>query len=418
MKNIFFTSCIIFLLLSFSVREINASSIAEKERMDNSCLECHSDVGYEEATHSDLSCLECHGKAGEFSHDDPVRLSCRECHSSHYLDEAHDPHISVACEACHLNDAKPFRNSGDNVIAWKREAADSEARDIHIMPEDDEREFCARCHHRNNNLGAAASVLPARGVICLPCHSAAVSAEDIVTVSSVIIFLLGSIGIILIWLTGAKILKNRSKLTAKKIFQIIKSFILDGLMQRRLLKASLLRWILHSMIFFPLALRFLWGLFGLFVSACLPEWDVTEIVFNKNHPVTAIFFDITGALIILGGCCMIVRKKLMGEGIGLHSLPKTDIPAWCLIGLILITGFVLEGMRISMTGSPEGAEYAFIGYALSRLFTGFELTNIYGYMWYFHAVLTGAFVAYLPFSRMTHIILAPVSVAIGAAKRD
>jgi nitrate reductase gamma subunit len=29
-----------------------------------------------------------------------------------------------------------------------------------------------------------------------------------------------------------------------------------------------------------------------------------------------------------------------------------------------------------------------------------------------HAILTGAFVAYLPFSRMFHMIMAPVSLAI------
>ena len=43
------------------------------------------------------------------------------------------------------------------------------------------------------------------------------------------------------------------------------------------------------------------------------------------------------------------------------------------------------------------------------------LTRVYGYVWYLHAVLTGAFVAYLPFSRLLHVILAPVVLAMGAA---
>jgi hypothetical protein len=42
-----------------------------------------------------------------------------------------------------------------------------------------------------------------------------------------------------------------------------------------------------------------------------------------------------------------------------------------------------------------------IGNAISNLFSGMTaLVDIYGYVWYIRAVLTGAFVAYLPFSRL------------------
>lgn len=69
-----------------------------------------------------------------------------------------------------------------------------------------------------------------------------------------------------------------------------------------------------------------------------------------------------------------------------------------------------------MTGWPAGSEYAVIGYAISNLFSGMTgLADIYGYVWYIHAVLTGAFIAYLPFRRLMHIIIAPVVLAINAA---
>jgi nitrate reductase gamma subunit len=69
-------------------------------------------------------------------------------------------------------------------------------------------------------------------------------------------------------------------------------------------------------------------------------------------------------------------------------------------------------MRISMTGSLGGAPYAFIGYAVSRLLHGYWVTEAYGYVWYAHALLTGAFIVYLPFSRMFHMIMAPVWFAV------
>ena len=69
-----------------------------------------------------------------------------------------------------------------------------------------------------------------------------------------------------------------------------------------------------------------------------------------------------------------------------------------------------------MTGYPAGSAYAFVGDAVSRFFFGVTgLEDIYGYVWYIHAVLTGAFVAYLPFSRMFHIVLAPVLLVLNAA---
>ena len=87
-----------------------------------------------------------------------------------------------------------------------------------------------------------------------------------------------------------------------------------------------------------------------------------------------------------------------------------------LIGGIVGIGFILEAMRIAMTGWPAGSGYAVIGFAKSNLFSGMTaLVDIYGYMCYIHAVLTGAFIAYLPFSRLMHIIIAPVVLAMNAA---
>ena len=136
---------------------------------------------------------------------------------------------------------------------------------------------------------------------------------------------------------------------------------------------------------------------------------------DKNHPLTAFLFDLSGMLTIVGIIGMILRRmqrRLEGKATG---LPAADWPAYALLGGIMIVGFILEGMRMAMTGSPDGASYAFIGDAISRLLIGYDLTGIYGYVWYLHAVFTGAFIVYLPFSRMLHMIMAPVVMAMNAA---
>ena len=139
---------------------------------------------------------------------------------------------------------------------------------------------------------------------------------------------------------------------------------------------------------------------------------------DKNHPLTAFMFDLTGVLAILGVVMIPVRKHVAGSEDRPEGLPGADWPGYGLMGGIIIVGFILEGMRIAMTGAPEGSQYAFVGYAISRLFDKFNLTNIYGYMWYVHAILTGAFVAYLPFSRMFHMIMAPISLALNAGSQQ
>ena len=103
----------------------------------------------------------------------------------------------------------------------------------------------------------------------------------------------------------------------------------------------------------------------------------------------------------------------------LPDLPSQDRIALVSIGGIVLVGFVLEGMRIAMTGFPGGAEWAFLGYGIGELFSqeGY-LVNIYGYVWYLHALLSGAFLAYLPFSRLLHIILAPLVLTMNATSDD
>jgi len=138
---------------------------------------------------------------------------------------------------------------------------------------------------------------------------------------------------------------------------------------------------------------------------------------NKNHPLTAFVFDFTGFVVVAGVIGMIVRRIKERTNQNIKDQPPSDWLAYSLLGGIMLVGFVLEGMRMAMTGSPASASWAFVGDLISRFVTGFDLIHLYGYVWYLHAILTGAFVAYLPFSRMLHMIMAPVVMAINAGRQ-
>jgi nitrate reductase gamma subunit len=280
----------------------------------------------------------------------------------------------------------------------------------------DREQSCRRCHFSRNHLGAPAAVLPPKGILCMPCHAATLSAADVVTATALIIFALGLIATGSVWASGRSAPAERSSARppfAASLKVSLKGFILDGMLQRQLFRFSKSRWLVHALVFFPFIFRFIWGLAALVGSRGWPQHSWSWALLDQNHPVTAFVFDLSGVLVLVGAGVMVCRRLVGGGMRRPAGLPPADWPAYGLLGAILVVGFVLEGLRIALTGYSPGSAYAFVGDGLSRIFHGATgLDDLYGYVWYGHAILTGLFVAYIPFSRMFHIILAPIVWAL------
>jgi nitrate reductase gamma subunit len=390
------------LILFFMVNPVESSWLIDTE-------EFHVSV------HGQLSCLDCHLRAAEFRHNDQDVRACRSCHLPHDEKIAHDAHLTVACEACHLRGVKPVKHMENNRIIWRKDRTVSDPSEIHDMLTTGSDAMCGRCHFKDNDLGVSAKALPAKTIICMPCHAATFSISDVPTIIALLVFIVGFINLLLIWFSGRPRKENKTSapgLSVTRIFKIIEIVFFDVLLQRRLFDISRIRWFIHGLIFYPILLRFMWGVVSLLSSLWFKEWPGVIIMLDKNHPITALLFDATGVMVVIGVILMMIRSKLDGSGNRPDGLPARDWPAYGLLAGIFVAGFVLEGMRISMTGVAGGGEYAFLGYAVSKLFGNMVLNNIYAYFWYFHAILTAAFVAYLPFSRMLHVIIAPISLAV------
>jgi nitrate reductase gamma subunit len=289
---------------------------------------------------------------------------------------------------------------------------------------------CLRCHVKGNQVGAVAMILPPKSVICMPCHAATFSVGDFTTILALIIFLAGIVFLFAYVLSGsmpgvvgsgplaklfAAFWNGIKTICSPQIFPMLKIVVLEGLLQRRLFRQSRSRWLIHGLIFWPFVFRFSWGLVALAGSICMPERSFVWPMLDKNHPATALLFDLSGMMVIIGLLLAFVRGRI-GQSNRLPGQPRQDRLALGLIAAIVVIGFVLEGMRIAMTGRPGGSAYAVVGCAISALFSSpNELTDIYAIIWYIHALLTGAFVAYLPFSRLLHVILAPIVLAMNGA---
>ena len=429
-----------------------SEKINEKESAKIFCLTCHesgdedtkkitgervaliSKSDYKKTPHADFSCLTCHPQAANYSHDQQDKTgNCTECHLPYHAESAaHDAHINVSCEACHLYDVKPAKKTGSDIVSWEKIRNVSKPLSIHNMVMFKSNKDCIRCHKSGTGVGAVSMILPAKSIICMPCHTATFSVFDTVTIISLLVFILGLVSFFAYWLTASmdgvaedscysvklkKLILNVFKTVfSKKIFCIVKSLFLDVLCQRRLYKISPTRWLIHSMIFLPFVFRCVWGIIALICSSIEPRWQWAWSMINKNHPLTALLYDVSGILILIGIVCAILRGQTRRLNADQPSgLPNQDIFALLLIGGIVVLGFIVEAIRIAMTGWPNGSGFSFIGYSISIVFGGWA-TIIYGYIWYLHAILTGVFIAYLPFSRLSHIIMTPFVLAANSTE--
>jgi nitrate reductase gamma subunit len=257
-----------------------------------------------------------------------------------------------------------------------------------------------------------------------------VTLNDPVSMVSFIIFIVGIGATLTFWFQGTMVdpsFSTHEKLSymgekawqiffSKKILTLLKVFVVDVLLLRSVLKESVSRWTIHSLIYIPLFLRFLIGLILLLLSVVFPMSPHVAVLLDKNYPPIAFIYDFLGLCIIIGITGAVVRR-VRGKGQKAVSGGQ-DYVVLGLIGAILLTGFWVEGMRILLTALPLSvALSSFIGYPVSLLLVLFSVRweVVYPYGWYVHAILTGALIAYLPFSKMFHILISPLMVLIKAA---
>ncbi len=370
---------------------------------------------YAATPHSRLSCAACHPDSERYGHGGQVPADCRGCHFPHRASTANEVHLGVACAACHLSGAKPVRDRVSGGVGWVRTQTPGVS-EVHRMALPDHEQSCARCHFSRNGIGAPAAILPPKGVLCLPCHTATFSVGDAVTAAALVVFALGLIAAACIWAAGrdAPHTRRHAPLPRAAAFRsALAGLVLDGVLQRRLFRYSRRRWFVHALVFIPFMLRFGWGLAAFWGSQLIPQSRWVWKLLDPNEPVTAFVFDLSGLAVLAGAGIMVLRRLAPGESRRPSGLPPADWAAYALLGAVMASGFLLEGVRIAMTGHPPGSAYAFVGDGISRFFHGAAgLDDLYGYLWYGHAVLMGLFVAYLPFSRMFHIILAPLVLAL------
>lgn len=173
--------------------------------------------------------------------------------------------------------------------------------------------------------------------------------------------------------------------------------------------------IMHALIFF--------GFFVLIFGAAFDagQHHVTEPLFGWTflkgnfYLVFSFLMDLFGLFVLIGIIMALDRRFVqkpdrLGYQGEMDNKPD-DVIVLVLIGAIIITGFIVEALRIYVT-NPPWEYWSFVGWLLSFTFTGVDLDTarmLHQVTWWVHAVMGLGFIAYIPYSRLMHIITTPAN---------
>jgi heterodisulfide reductase subunit C/nitrate reductase gamma subunit len=261
-------------------------------------------------------------------------------------------------------------------------------------------------------------------------------------------------------------------LFSPRVFTLLKVFVLDVLLQVKVLQQDFLKWAMHMCIYYGFTLLLLThGLDKIVTSAFFPEYysTINPFLFLRN------FF---GVLIIVGIAIALYRRFVLKVA-RLRTSPM-DLYAIIVLAVIMISGFILEATKITSYSryqemveeytiqadeeelrsleaywvakfgvvspavkGPFDAEilaagkeahdmtcvechsrpqWGFAGYTIAKvtkpvasLLDRAKASTIF---WYIHFLACFIGLAYLPFSKMFHIFTTPLSLLANAVMEE
>jgi Fe-S oxidoreductase len=121
--------------------------------------------------------------------------------------------------------------------------------------------------------------------------------------------------------------------------------------------------------------------------------------------------DLFGALVMVGVVMAAARRYLARPA----QLVYTDEAAWILFAVFLmcLQGFLIEGWRIAATADPWASWSPFgnmVARASRTFMTDAQLSAAHAAVWWFHLVTSFAFIAWLPYTKMMHVVTAPLNI--------
>jgi Fe-S oxidoreductase/nitrate reductase gamma subunit len=121
--------------------------------------------------------------------------------------------------------------------------------------------------------------------------------------------------------------------------------------------------------------------------------------------------DVFGALVMVGTMMAAARRYIMRP----KTLVYTDEATLILVAIfaICLQGFLVEGWRIAVTRDPWAAWSPFgnlVALASRALMTDAQMQAAHWGLWWFHLASVFGFIAWAPYTKMMHVITAPLNI--------
>jgi len=194
--------------------------------------------------------------------------------------------------------------------------------------------------------------------------------------------------------------KGGSERRLDRIGERFKSLIKDGLLQFSLLREKG-PGLMHVAIYSGFVILFI-GTLLVFLQA---DFSI-DILFGRFYLWYSLILDLFGVIFILGILYAMVRRYLVRPD-RLHRLVDDAVILPALL-LIAVTGFLVEGARISAT-DPAWAAWSPVGFWISGWFQD-SAAALHRPLWWGHMLISMAFIAYIPYSKLSHIFISPANL--------
>jgi len=200
-----------------------------------------------------------------------------------------------------------------------------------------------------------------------------------------------------------------------QFFKRLSNVFSQGIIQQRTLKESY-PGIMHITIF--------WGMIALLLGTALAtiDWDVTRLFFDFQflqgvfYLIFELVLDFFG-LLALVGIGMAFYRRYIKRPERLSNMPsptliRDDMFVLVMLALIVLSGYVIEGLRIAVS-KPDWAPWSPVGNLVAGAFSSFGDPNsqaLHLGVWLFHMLISLGLIASLPFTKLFHIISAPLNI--------
>lgn len=203
----------------------------------------------------------------------------------------------------------------------------------------------------------------------------------------------------------------------QKTKSFIAAALIDGFLHRKLLR-DVYPGAIHALIF--------WGAMFLLLATTLDPISYYIIHFMEGNTYLTISFlaDLGGSMILVGLAMVVIRRYIQKPD-RLDNIPA-DAIGLALIFVLVLSGFILEGLRMQVTAanSPElpimeWAQWSFLGFEFARAFEGgSHLMGWYEGLWWAHSILVVGAIFYIAikFPKLTHMVATPMNAFFRTAR--